>query len=128
MSSTDKSSSARKNATFGVVFLTIFLDMVGFSVIFPLFPAMLDYYLSKEELQGGGVLTVFVNSIQGLAFEGGSQNPSFRLETEIFGGILGSLYALLQFFFAPIWGRLSDRIGRRPVLLTTLYGTCFGYG
>ena len=128
MSSTDKSSSDRKKATFGVVFLTIFLDMVGFSVIFPLFPAMLDYYLGKEELLGGGVLTIFVNSIQGFAFEGDSQNPSFRLETVIFGGILGSLYALLQFFFAPIWGRISDRIGRRPVLLTTLFGTCIGYG
>ena len=69
----------RKKATFGVVFLTIFLDMVGFSVIFPLFPAMLDYYLGKEELLGGGVLTIFVNSIQGFAFEGDSQNPSFRL-------------------------------------------------
>ena len=89
---------------------------------------MLDYYLGKEELLGGGVLTIFVNSIQGFAFEGDSQNPSFRLETVIFGGILGSLYALLQFFFAPIWGRISDRIGRRPVLLTTLFGTCIGYG
>ena len=37
--------SDSKKSVFGIVFLTIFLDMVGFSIIFPLFPAMLDHYL-----------------------------------------------------------------------------------
>ncbi len=128
MSESEEESNKRKKATFGVVFLTIFLDMVGFSVIFPLFPAMLDYYLNREDLIGGGFLTNFVISLKEFAFEGNSQNTSFRFETVIFGGVLGSLYAILQFFFAPIWGRLSDKIGRRPVLLTTLFGTCLGYG
>ena len=127
MIETDKEMAKRKRATFGVIFLTIFLDMVGFSVIFPLFPAMLDHYLNRESLLGGGILTDFVILIQGLAFEGNSQNSSFRFETVIFGGALGSLYAILQFFFAPVWGRLSDRIGRRPVLMFTLGGTCLGY-
>ena len=127
MSETEKEMAKRKRATFGVVFLTIFLDMVGFSVIFPLFPAMLDHYLNREILLGGGILTDFVMFIQGFAFEGNSQNSSFRFETVIFGGALGSLYAILQFFFAPIWGRLSDKIGRRPVLMFTLGGTCLGY-
>ena len=128
MSESEKEVAKRKRATFGVVFLTIFLDMVGFSVIFPLFPAMLDHYLDRESLLGGGLLTDFVRSLQGLAFEGDSQNKDFRFETVIFGGALGSLYAILQFFFAPIWGRLSDKIGRRPVLMFTLAGTCLGYG
>ena len=128
MSETEKAAAKRKRATFGVVFLTIFLDMVGFSVIFPLFPAMLDHYLARESALGGGMLTDFVLSLQGLAFEGNSQNEAFRFETVIFGGALGSLYAILQFFFAPIWGRLSDKIGRRPVLMFTLAGTCLGYG
>ena len=128
MSETDKGAAKRKRATFGVVFLTIFLDMVGFSVIFPLFPAMLDHYLARESALGGGLLTDFVLSLQGLAFEGDSQNGAFRFETVIFGGAFGSLYAILQFFFAPIWGKLSDKIGRRPVLMFTLAGTCLGYG
>ena len=63
--------------------------MVGFSVIFPLFPEMLDHYLERESLLGGGILTDFVISIQGLAFEGAVQNKSFRFETVIFGGVLG---------------------------------------
>ena len=106
-------ANRRKRSTFAVVFLTIFVDMVGFSVLFPLFPSMLDHYLSREAVLGGGIVTNFVTNIQSLSFVGFAPESSFRFETVIFGGALGSLYALLQFFFAPIWGRLSDRIGRR---------------
>jgi MFS family permease len=127
MSEEQKSSTKRKRSTFGVVFLIIFLDMVGFSVIFPLFPDMLDYYLERES--EGGILKSFVASIEGMSFNADeSTNQSFRFETVIFGGVLGSLYAVLQFFFAPIWGRLSDKYGRRPILLMTVGGTCLGYG
>ncbi len=38
-------------------------------------------------------------------------------------GLIQSAYALAQFVFAPLWGRLSDRVGRRPVLLATIFGT-----
>jgi MFS family permease len=129
MSKEEEASAKRKRSTFGVVFLIIFLDMVGFSVIFPLFPDMLDHYLVRESEGGGGILTTFVSSIEGMAFDTtGAANNSFRFETVIFGGILGSLYAILQFFFAPVWGRLSDKFGRRPILLLTVGGTCLGYG
>ncbi|OUU08538.1 MAG: hypothetical protein CBC00_07955 [Verrucomicrobia bacterium TMED40] len=115
-----------KRSTFGVVFLTIFLDMVGFSVLFPLFPEMLEHYLAREARIGGGLVTDLVNFILSFSIVG-EDSGSFRFETVIFGGALGSLYAILQFFFAPIWGRLSDKVGRRPVLLYTLGGTCLGY-
>jgi DHA1 family tetracycline resistance protein-like MFS transporter len=39
-------------------------------------------------------------------------------------GLLLTSYAAMQFVFAPIWGRLSDRIGRRPVMLATVAGSC----
>jgi MFS family permease len=42
------------------------------------------------------------------------------------GAIVG-VYSIMQFFFAPVWGRLSDRIGRRPVLLISLTASCTGY-
>jgi len=116
-----------KRSVFGIVFLTIFLDMVGFSIIFPLFPAMLDHYLFLEQSMGGGILSEFVIWVSGFGYDAFSGNPNFRLETVIFGGILGSLYAILQFFFSPIWGGLSDRYGRKPVLLFTLGGTVLGY-
>ncbi len=41
--------------------------------------------------------------------------------------VLGSIYSLMQFFFSPIWGRLSDRVGRRPIILMSLAGSVFSY-
>lgn len=129
MSNEEETSAKRKRSTFGVVFLIIFLDMVGFSVIFPLFPDMLDHYLDREIEKGGGVLTDFVSMIDEMAFDSEDPGNNFlRFETVVFGGVLGSLYAILQFFFAPVWGRLSDKFGRRPILLITVGGTCLGYG
>jgi MFS transporter, DHA1 family, tetracycline resistance protein len=42
-------------------------------------------------------------------------------------GLLASSYSAMQFVFAPFWGRLSDRIGRRPVLVWSIFGTALGY-
>jgi DHA1 family tetracycline resistance protein-like MFS transporter len=42
--------------------------------------------------------------------------------------LLGSVYSLMQFLFVPVWGRLSDRIGRRPVLLWSIAGTALAMG
>ncbi len=103
----------------GIVFLTVFLDIVGFSIIFPLFPEMLDHYFAQEGTDSAlGRLIAWLEN-----FTGGDGNAVHTL----FGGLLGSLYGLLQFFFAPIWGGLSDRIGRRPTLLFTLVGTVASY-
>ena len=41
--------------------------------------------------------------------------------------VLGSVYSLMQFFFSPVWGRLSDRMGRRPILLLSLLGSTLSY-
>jgi MFS family permease len=103
-----------KKPTLLIVFLTVFIDVVGFSIIFPLFPEMLDYYLKldgKESLIGS--LVVWLDQ-----FAGGDKNAVATL----FGGVVGSLYGFLQFVFAPIWGAYSDRHGRRPTLIFTLAG------
>ena len=42
------------------------------------------------------------------------------------GAVVG-IYSIMQFFFAPVWGRLSDRVGRRPVILISLTASCTGY-
>ena len=109
----------------GVIFLTLFLDLVGFSIIFPLFPSMLNYYLEME--QGGTLLTKLLDalhSISGTQPTNGVPSPQV---VALFGGVLGSLYSLLQFLFAPVWGIVSDRIGRRPVLLLTIAGIAVSY-
>nr|BCX01078.1 MAG: tetracycline resistance MFS efflux pump [Bacteroidota bacterium] len=47
--------------------------------------------------------------------------------TELEVGLLYSIYSLMQFLFVPLWGRLSDRIGRRPVILISVAGSVFSY-
>lgn len=53
-------------------------------------------------------------------------SDSFHASGFVIGAIISS-YSLMQFIFAPIWGRLSDRIGRRPVLLTSTACACLSY-
>ena len=43
--------------------------------------------------------------------------------TAFIGTLLSAVYSLMQFVFVPLWGRLSDRIGRRPVLIWSIFGT-----
>ena len=113
-------NAERKKSPIGVLFLTVFVDLVGFSIIFPLFPDMLEYYSRPE----GGFFADWINKLA--EFSGETGDKKFTA-TVLFGGILGSLYSILQFLFAPMWGRLSDRIGRRPVLLMTIGGLCLSY-
>lgn len=121
------SAPALPRRTLGAVFLTIFLDLVGFSLIFPLGPALLEYYLSHE-VSGGpiGRTVAFLAEMVGATGEPGGA-PSFAV-TALFGGLLGALFSFLQFLSAPVWGRLSDRHGRRPILLWTVGGTALAYG
>lgn len=102
----------------GLVFLTVFLDMVGFSIIFPLFPDMLDWYVGREGADS--VIGRLAAWLQGLV------DDRFAM-IALFGGILGSLYSGFQFVFSPIWGSISDRVGRRSTLLVTLFGTALSY-
>jgi len=104
------------------ILLTLFLDLLGFSLVFPLFPAMLQYYLDKEGMTGLlGLILRMAENIGNVSGTGSSFTPV------LFGGILGSIYSLLQFAMAPLWGAISDRIGRRKVLLFTISGTALSY-
>jgi MFS family permease len=102
--------------TLGVVFLVLFLDLVGFSIVFPLFPAMLDHYAASGWLHHamGWLEQTFP------AMDHGQR-------AALFGGLLGAVYSGVQFIMAPWWGRLSDRIGRRPVLMFSIAGNLAAY-
>jgi MFS family permease len=112
-------SSAKRSI--GIVWLTIFIDLVGFSIIFPIFPAMLEWYLPREG--EGSALGALIRLFESVST---GDNQAF-LTAVLFGGFLGSLYSFLQFFSSPFWGRLSDRFGRRHVLLITTAGTALSY-
>lgn len=109
---------AHKRTSLGVIFLTLFIDLIGFSILFPLFAEIMAYFGQRGE--------GLVGTIDGWIT---AVYPAATIEQRaaLFGGVLMGLYALLQFLCAPIWGALSDRIGRRPVLLLTILGNTLGY-
>jgi MFS family permease len=77
----------------GIIFLTVFLDLVGFGIVLPLLP-----------------------------FYAGEMGA-----TPFVVGLIIASYSGMQFLFAPIWGALSDRFGRRPLLLVGLFGSAASY-
>ncbi len=113
--------AAPRPLSLGVIFLTLYIDLIGFSIGFPLGPDLLDYYLKLEGRTGvlGWILgqTDAVAQALGIA----SYAPV------LFGGIIASLFSILQFVFAPFWGALSDKRGRRGILLVTVAGTGLSY-
>ncbi len=120
MSRPSESASARP-LSLGVIFLTLYIDLIGFSIGFPLGPDLLAHYLAREG--HGGVLGWLVAQTDALAqgFGIASYAPV------LFGGVVASVFSILQFVFAPFWGALSDRRGRRGVLLFTVAGTAVSY-
>lgn len=85
-----------------LMFVIVFIDLLGFGIVLPLLPAYADNFI--DPLLGGN------KQLTGLVL-----------------GLLMSSFSLMQFLFAPAWGRLSDRIGRRPVLLVGLAGSVVAY-
>ncbi len=76
-----------------IIFLTVFIDLLGFGIIIPLLP----FY---AETFGASAFVI---------------------------GMLSTSFSLMQFVFAPIWGRLSDRYGRRPIIILGLLGSAVSY-
>lgn len=115
----------QKKAGVAVLLFILVLDLMGFTLIFPLIPAMLTHYVHGASLHRmddwvPGLMQVLLRIA-----------PDFQTGTDrgliLFGGLLGALYALLQFLFSPYWGRLSDRLGRKPVLILTSLGLAVAY-
>lgn len=77
-----------------VLFLTVFIDLMGFGIVVPMLA-----FVAKEYGASGMTL-----------------------------GLILASFSLMQFIFLPVWGRLSDRIGRRPVLMASLIGNILGFG
>jgi MFS transporter, DHA1 family, tetracycline resistance protein len=78
-----------------VIFVTVFIDLVGFGIVIPVLP----YYAE------------------------GTRFGATPREV----GLLFASYSVMQLIFSPVLGRLSDRYGRRPILIISLLGTCLGF-
>lgn len=81
------------NPSVFIIFLTVFIDLIGFGIVLPLIPIFSRDFGASELL----------------------------------GGVIMAAFSAMQFLWAPFWGRLSDRIGRRPVILIGLSGSTLSY-
>jgi MFS transporter, DHA1 family, tetracycline resistance protein len=96
-------SDAPRKASLVVIFLTVFIDLLGFGMVLPLLPIYArDFALALD--------VEITHSRIGLLI-----------------GLLMSSFSIMQFIFAPLWGRLSDRVGRRPILMIGLAGSVIFY-
>ena len=111
-----------KPLSLGVIFLTLYIDLIGFSIFFPLGPELLKYYIAHES--AGGLFATLFGHLESLAVA--THAPALALGA-LFAGLLGSVYSLMQFIFSPVWGARSDRVGRRPVLLITIAGNALSF-
>ncbi len=121
MSTSAVPSPAPRPLSLGVIFLTLYIDLIGFSIGFPFGPDLLDYYLKLEG--HAGALGWLLAQTDALSHTFGIENYA----PVLFGGVIASVFSILQFVFAPFWGAVSDRRGRRGVLLLTVAGTAFSY-
>jgi DHA1 family tetracycline resistance protein-like MFS transporter len=78
-----------KRSALIILFITLFIDLLGFGLILPLIPVYITHYGGKPWV----------------------------------GGALMATFSLMQFIFSPIWGRVSDHHGRRPMILLSLIGS-----
>src|SRR3954469_4412112 len=81
-----------RTASIGTLFLTVFIDLLGFGLVIPFLPGLARRLRARD----------FVATMP------------------------GAVYSIMQFVFIPVWGKLSDRIGRRPVLLWSIAATAVG--
>jgi MFS family permease len=116
------SPAPARKLSLGVIFLTLYIDLIGFSIIFPLGPDLLNHYLGLEGHDG--LLGWLLRQTDLIAHALGKDS---NFTAVLFGGLISSVFSILQFVFSPIWGSLSDRLGRRTVLRWTVAGTALGY-
>lgn len=83
----------RAKSPLAIIFVTVFIDLVGFGMILPVMPFYAQHFGAK----------------------------AFHI------GLMVSSYSFMQFIFAPIWGRISDRIGRRPMIIMSLFGSAVSF-
>ncbi len=87
------SSDIMRKSPLFVLFITIFIDLVGFGLVIPILP------LFAQDLGASEALI----------------------------GLIAGSFSLMQFFFAPVWGGLSDRFGRKPIIISSVFINAFAY-
>ncbi|MBR0713723.1 TCR/Tet family MFS transporter [Bradyrhizobium liaoningense] len=87
-----------KRGAVAFIFVTILLDMLALGVIMPILPKLVESFVGNDTAQAARIF-----------------------------GVFGTAWALMQFVFSPVLGALSDRFGRRPVVLLSNFGLAADY-
>ncbi len=95
---TEPTPSAPRRAAFAFVFVTVLLDMFAIGIIIPVLPKLVEDFMGGDTARAAIVY-----------------------------GIFGTAWALMQFLFSPVLGSLSDRFGRRPIILLSNFGLGLDY-
>jgi len=123
-SDTDQNNSKDKpvkDRTTLVVFFGLLIDLLAFTLILPLFPALITHY---REHDSSGLFKMLEDKVDVFRLMVGAPT---QFNTVLFGGFLGSIFSFLQFLASPIIGGLSDRFGRKPLMLMTTVGISVSY-
>src|ERR1700744_4092812 len=91
-------NSSRRSAAVAFTFVTILLDMLPLDRIMPILPKLVESFVDNDTARAARIF-----------------------------GVFGTAWAMMQFVFSPILGSLSDRFGRRPVVLLSNFGLALDY-
>lgn len=112
----------RIHRTVYMIFMSLLLDLLAFTVILPLLPSLLDHYRLHDS--SGGLYPFLLDKVRYFQQLVGAPD---RFNSVLFGGFLGSLFSFLQFVASPLVGGLSDVYGRKPIMLLCVVGIAVSY-
>jgi MFS family permease len=98
-----------------VIFTSLLIDLLAFTMILPLFPRILDFYSQKKDPSFDYILSLIQNTR--IIF-----HKSDHMDIVLFGGLVGSMFSFLQFIVSPFIGKASDLYGRKRVLMVSMIG------
>lgn len=140
------SAAPKRQAAIIFIFITLFIDILGIGIVIPVLPELIKQFVAQD---AGVSLTATTPEIPvqpEAATQPSTTTQPTTAQTEVapseatnqpdspvdsvagrYYGVLAAVYSLMQFIFAPILGALSDRFGRRPIILISLFGLGVDY-
>lgn len=119
----ENSKVLSSDRTVWIVFFSLLIDLLAFTVILPLFPSLLEFYANNKQDSLYHAIMQRVNTFRELL----GMPDVERFNVVLFGGFLGSLFSLLQFICCPLIGAMSDFFGRRLLLMLCMVGVLVSY-
>lgn len=110
----DTAIASKTHRSVYIVFVSLLLDLLAFTIILPLLPTILERYRLNDSSGLYNQLATQIKYFQELV------GAPDKYSSVLFGGVLGSMFSFLQFVISPIMGGLSDNYGRKPILLLSL--------